>query len=134
MLRHGDTLGCSLKNERASRSLTKTGFRGPPFSYIFLLFYVFFRLVSGGLREVFWGHFGSHFALIFHVFFDQKMHRCLHRFREAFWRVSGRPDPRKLSSRVHETLILTKSAFSFQRRFLMQNGTQKSPKMEPKSN
>ena len=43
----------------------------------------------------------------------------------------GGPDPRKSSSRVHETLILIKSPFSSQGHFLMQNGTHKAPKMDP---
>ena len=44
----------------------------------------------------------------------------------------GGPDPRKLSSRVSETLILLKSPFSSQERFLMQNGAQNGATIEPK--
>ena len=44
----------------------------------------------------------------------------------------GGPDPRKSSSRLSETLIFTKSPFSFQGGFLMQNGPQNGAKMESK--
>ena len=45
----------------------------------------------------------------------------------------GGPDPRKLSSRVSETLILLKSPFLAQGRFLIENGAQNGAKMELKS-
>ena len=44
-----------------------------------------------------------------------------------------RPDPRKWSSRVSETLIFTKSPFSFQARFFMQNGVQHGATIDLKS-
>ena len=44
----------------------------------------------------------------------------------------GGPDPRKSSSRLSETLILRKSHFTAQGRFLMQNGAQTAPKIQPK--
>ena len=44
----------------------------------------------------------------------------------------GGPDPRKWSSRLSETLILTKSPFASQGGFLMQNGAQNGAKMERK--
>ena len=44
-----------------------------------------------------------------------------------------RPDPRKWSSRVSETLIFTKSAFSFQVCFLMQNEAQTGANIDLKS-
>ena len=53
-------------------------------------------------------------------------------FWSAFWMDFGGPDPRKWSSRVHETLVLIKSHFPSQGRFLIKNGAQKAPKMEPK--
>jgi len=55
------------------------------------------------------------------------------RFSEAFGRVSGTPDPPKLSSRVNETLIFKKLHFSLQAGFWMQNAPQTPPKMDPKS-
>ena len=45
----------------------------------------------------------------------------------------GGPDPRKSSSRLRETLILLKSPFLAQGRFLIENGTQNGAKMELKS-
>ena len=65
-------------------------------------------------------------------FFCSKNACFLDAFWDAIWRDFATPDPRKLSSRVHETLILTKSPFSFQGGFLMQNGPQNGAKMEPK--
>ena len=53
-------------------------------------------------------------------------------FWDAFWMDFGSPDRPKLSSRLSETLILIKSPFSSRGGFLMQNGGQKAPKMEPK--
>ena len=62
MLRHGDTLGCSLKNERASRSLTKTGFFPP-------LFLSFFGRFPGWFREAFWSDLGVLLGAFFGSFF-----------------------------------------------------------------
>ena len=45
----------------------------------------------------------------------------------------GGPDPRKSSSRLSETLILLKSPFLVQGRFLIENGAQNGAKMELKS-
>ena len=45
----------------------------------------------------------------------------------------GGPDPRKSSSRLSETLILLKSPFLAQGRFLIENGAQNGAKMELKS-
>ena len=75
MLRHGDTLGCSLKNERASRSLTKTG--RDIADFFFTLFWSFF---CSFFLVVFWrvfglilGAFGLHFGSHFRCFFDSKI-------------------------------------------------------------
>ena len=54
-------------------------------------------------------------------------------FWDAFSRDFAGPDPRKWSSRVSETLILTKSPFSYQGGFLIQNGPQNRANMDPKS-
>ena len=103
------------------------------FSYTFFtLFSLFFQ---GGFRSLFgaiWGSFGEPFGLHFSRFFHLKNDCFFDAFWDAFWMDFGGPDPRKWSSRVSETLILIKSPFSSQGRFLMQNGAQKAPKMEPK--
>ena len=72
----------------------------------------------------FWEPFGFNFPLVFHL----KNHRFFDVFWGAFWMDFGGPDPRKWSSRVHETLIFEKSPFSFWYRFLLNFGLQKPPK------
>ena len=98
-----------------------------------LHFCIDFCLRSGSQTDWFWSPFGTLVASFFYDFSDKKMHYFLDRFWEAFWKAFGTPDPRKWCSRIHKTLILTKSAFSFQKRFLIQNGPQKTPNMHPKS-
>ena len=100
--------------------------------YFPTFFRCFFRLLFRRFSERFLGHFGTLFSLIFHLFFLLKNDSFFYAFWDAFWMDFGGPDPRKLSSRLSETLILRKSPFSSQGRFLMQNGVQEAPKMEPK--
>ena len=100
--------------------------------FFLTFFHSFFRVVSGRFVKRFGGHFGSLLASIFHYFFTLKINRFFDAFWGAFWMDFGGPDPRKWSSRVSETLILIKSPFSSQGRFLMQTGAQKASKMEPK--
>ena len=78
-----------------------------------------------------WAPRGSPFPLKILTFFGQKMHRFWDRFWEAFWRVSGAPDPPKLSSRLSETLIFRKSPFSPWNRFWMENGGESGAIMMP---
>ena len=96
------------------------------FSHFFISFF-------GSFLEWFWSDFGTLFWSKGHLFFSKKIHAFLDPFLDAIWRDFGTPDPRKLSSRVSETLILIKSPFSASGGFLMQNGGQKPPKMELKS-
>ena len=108
------------------------------FAYIFGLrkrtyFRRFFKLVLGRFFIGFGGLLGAHFGFFFNVFSMKKSTTFWDRFSEAFGRVSGTPDPPKLSSRVYETLIFEKSPFSFWYRFLLNFGLQKPPKMDPKS-
>ena len=49
-------------------------------------------------------------------------------FWDAFWMDFGGPDPPKLSFRLRETLILIKSPFSPQVRFLLKSQAHKVPK------
>jgi len=71
-------------------------------------------------------------ASIVHQLFTLKSGRFFDVFWGGFWIDFDGPDPRKWSSRVSETLILIKSPFSSQGRFLMQTGPQKAPKIESK--
>ena len=80
------------------------------------------------ILESFW----DTFCIIFHLFFISKIDGFFNVIWDAFWMDFGSPAPRKWSSRVSETLILIKSPFSSQGRFLMQNGAQHGAKMEPK--
>ena len=99
--------------------------------YFPTFFRCFFRLLFRRFSERFWGHFGTLFSLIFHLFFLLKNDSFFYAFWDAFWMDFGGPDPRKWSSRLSETLILTKSPFSSQGGFLMQNGPQNGAQMEP---
>ena len=92
----------------------------------------FLRVVSGHFLVWFGSHFGTLLASIFPHFFTLKSCRFFDVFWGGFWIDFGGPDPRKWSSRLSETLILTKSPFSSQGGFLMQNGPQNGAKMEPK--
>ena len=56
-----------------------------------------------------------------------KTERFWDAFWDAFWMAFGGPDPPKLSSRLGETLILIKSPFSAQVRFLMKSQAHKAP-------
>ena len=80
------------------------------FAYIFGLrkrtfFKRFFKLVLGRFFIGFGGLLGAHVGSFFNVFSMKKSTTFWDRFSEAFGRVSGTPDPPKLSSRVYETLI-----------------------------
>ena len=102
MLRHGDTLGCSLKNERASRSLAKTGLDLARFPFFLLLF-------SGWFREAFWSDFGVIVGAILHkcsMFFSIK--KCI-----GFWIAFGRPFGGFLGGLTLENgaLVYTKRSF-----------------------
>ena len=76
---------------------------------------------------------GSILAPIFGVFFTPKLHRFFNRFLDGFLEDFEPPDPPRWSSRLHEVLILRKSPFSLQGRFLMKFGRKMSPKGVPKS-
>ena len=93
----------------------------------------FFKLVLGRFFIGFGGLLGAHFGSFFKVFSMKKSTTFWDRFSEAFGRVSGTPDPPKLSSRVYETLSFKKLHFSLQAGFWMQNAPQTPPKMDPKS-
>ena len=91
-------------------------FLGTPFSFYFLVVF------SWWFRNAFWCDLGVILGSFFQVFFmcfPLKNDRFFNAFWDAFWMNFGGPDPRKWSSRVHETLILTKSPFSSQGHFLM---------------
>ena len=103
---------------------------GDPFFPSF--FNRFCKVVLGHFVVRFWVHFGSLLVSLFHFFFILKIDRFFYVFWGAFWVDFGGPDRRKLSSRVHETLILLKAPFSSQERLLMQNGFQNEAKIEPK--
>ena len=76
---------------------------------------VFFRVILG----LFWEPFGVLLRLFTHP--KNGLFLLMH-VGGAFWKDFGSPDPRKLSFRVSEALILTKSPFSPKGRFSLQNG------------
>ena len=69
--------------------------------WVWDLFWIDFGVLLGAFSRA----FSSTFAF-------QKTHQLLDRFRDVFRRDFGTPKPPKWSSRLYETLILTKSPFS----------------------
>ena len=74
-------------------------------------------VLLGGFWECFGALRGAFLASFVDHFLAQKIHRFLGHLWWSFCMVPESPEPRKWSSRLHETLIFKNTPFSLQTRF-----------------